>query len=88
MSAADWDIRRQGRQWAHEEFERRIEQAPEKIEYTGGIFLNERQRLIVLAMLLENLGIDKAIRFGNLEDWKAALADLERERQAVGQVNS
>ena len=30
-------------------------------------------------MLLENLGIDKVVKFGNLEDWKAAVADLERE---------
>lgn len=76
----DWNIRREGRRWTGEEFERRIYQAPEKIEYTGGIFLNERQRLIVLGMLLENLGIDKAVRFGNLADWKAAIADLERQR--------
>ena len=80
MSPTDWDIRREGRQWTHEEFERRIDLAPEKIEYTGSIFVNERQCLIVLAMLLENLGIDKAIRFGNLADWKAAIADLERQR--------
>jgi hypothetical protein len=70
----------EGRQWTHEEFERRIDQVPEKIEYTGGIFLNEQQRLVVLAMLLENLGIDKAVRFGNLGDWKAAIADLERQQ--------
>jgi hypothetical protein len=80
VASADWDIRREGRQWTHEEFERRIEQAPEKIEYTGGIFLNERQRLVVLAMLLENLGIDNAVRFGNLADWKAAIADLEQQQ--------
>jgi hypothetical protein len=30
-------------------------------------------------MLLELLGIDKVMRFGNLADWKAAIADLERE---------
>ena len=88
MSRPDWDIRREGRVWTHDEFERRIEQAPEKIEYTGGIFLNERQRLVVLAMLLENLGIDKALRFGNLEDWKAAIADLERQQQSTGQGNA
>jgi hypothetical protein len=80
MKPPDWDIRREGRQWTHEEFERRIEQAPEKIEYTGAIFLNERQRLVVLAMLLENLGIDQAVRLGNLADWKAAIADLERQQ--------
>jgi hypothetical protein len=31
-------------------------------------------------MLLENLGIDTAVGFGQLEDWKAAIADLEKQR--------
>jgi hypothetical protein len=74
---AEWDIRREGRVWSHEEFNRRIYQAPEKIEFTGGIFTYEEDRLTVLAMLLENLGIDKAVHLGNLEDWKAAIAELE-----------
>jgi hypothetical protein len=73
----EWNIRREGREWRGEEFEKRIYQAPEKIEFRGGIFTNERQRLIVLAMLLENPGIDKAVRLGNPADWKAAVAELE-----------
>ena len=73
----EWDIHREGRVWSHEEFNRRIYQAPEKIEYTGGIFTYEDERLTVLAMLLENLGIDKAVQLGNLEDWKAAIKELE-----------
>jgi len=28
-------------------------------------------------MLLENLGIDKAVQLGNLEDWKAAISELD-----------
>jgi hypothetical protein len=76
-----WNIGREGRQWAGEEFEKRIYQAPEKIEFVGGIFTNEDERLTVLAMLLENLGIDKAVRLGNLEDWKAAIADLQKGRR-------
>jgi hypothetical protein len=54
-------------------------QAPEKIEFVNGIFASDRERLNVLGMLLENLGIDKVIRFGRLEDWKAAIADLEKQ---------
>lgn len=73
----EWDIRREGRAWSGEEFEKRIYQAPEKIEFVGGIFTNEEQRLTVLAMLLENLGIDKAVRLGNPADWKAAIAEFE-----------
>lgn len=80
-----WDIRREGRLWSHEEFDQRISVAPEKIEFVDGIFASERERLIVLGMLLENLGIDKAVRCGKLEDWKAAIADLEQQRGSRSQ---
>ncbi len=79
MKPIDWDIRRTGRLWSHEEFDQRIYQAPEKIEFVDGMFGSDRERLIVLGMLLENLGIDRAIRFGKIEDWKAAIADLEKK---------
>ncbi len=73
------DIRREGRRWSSEQFDERCYQAPEKIEYVNGIFASDRERLIVLGMLLENLGIDRVVQFGRLEDWKAAIADLEKK---------
>jgi hypothetical protein len=85
MKPINWDIRREGRRWSHEEFDQRTSQAPEKIEYVDGIFASDRQRLIVLGMLLENLGIDGAIRFGKLEDWKAAIEDLEKKHGSGNQ---
>ena len=81
FDSTEWNIQREGRVWSHEEFDRRIYQAPEKIEYTGGIFTYEEERLTVLAKLLENLGIDKAVQLGNLQDWKAAIAELESKEQ-------
>ena len=60
-----------------------MREAPEKIEFVGGIFAGDRERIAVLAMLLENLGIDRVVRFGNIEDWKAAIADLERETAEI-----
>jgi hypothetical protein len=79
---AEWKIEREGREWKGDEFDMRIYQAPEKIEYVGGIFVDERQRLTVLAMLLENLGIDKAVQLGDIENWKAAIAELESEEHS------
>lgn len=79
MKRDDWDIRREGRQWTREEQDRRSNQAPEKIEYVDGIFDSEEARLTVLAMLLENLGIDRAVQLGNLADWQAAVAELNDE---------
>ena len=74
---AEWKIGREGCEWKGDEFDKRIYQAPEKIEYVGGIFIDERQRLTVLAMLLENLGIDKAVQLGKPEDWKSAVSELD-----------
>jgi len=45
------------------------------------VFASNRERLNVLGMLLENVGIDRAIRFGNLEDWNAAIEDLEKKHR-------
>ena len=79
MKPIAWDIHREGRQWSHDEFDQRLYQAPEKIEFVNGIFASDRERFIVLGMLLENLGIDKVIGFGKLDDWKAAIEDMEKK---------
>ncbi len=80
MKTMDWDVCREGRPWLHELSVRRVYLVPEKIEFVNGILASEEERLIVLGMLLENLGIDRAIRFGKIEDWKAAIADLENRQ--------
>ena len=81
METIDWDVRRSPREWTNEEYNIRVISAPDKIEYCDGIFGSDRQRLIVLGMLLENLGIDAVVRFGKLGDWKAAIAELETKQQ-------
>ena len=63
-------------------FERRLYQAPEKVEFVGGIFDSDRQRMTVLAMLLENLGIDRAVQLGKLKDWQAAVAEREKRQKS------
>jgi hypothetical protein len=80
MTQERWDIRREGRRWSSDESENRMRTAPNKIEFVGGIFASDRERFVVLGMLLETLGIDRVVRFGKLEDWKAAIADLENEQ--------
>jgi hypothetical protein len=47
----------------------------------NGIFASDRERLSVLGMLLEDLGIDNVIRFGRLGDWKAAIADQAKRQE-------
>ena len=72
-----WDIRREGRAWRDECWSR-YEQAPEKIEMVGGkLFTSDEERLTMLALLLENVGADAAVRLGDPAVWRNAIADLE-----------
>jgi hypothetical protein len=43
----------------------------------GKLFWDETQRLTLLALLLENVGVDQAVRLGDPEVWRAAIRELE-----------
>lgn len=74
---ADWDIRAEGRAWRSEAMDR-YALTPEKLEMIGGKLLyDDEQRLTLLALLLENVGADAAVRLGNADVWRAAVAKLE-----------
>jgi hypothetical protein len=76
-SSFPWDIRRQGRPWTRCEWEARRDSTPEKIELIGGkLFWTDEDRLAMLALLLENVGVDQVVRLGNPEIWREAIAAL------------
>lgn len=55
----------------------RLYMAPEKMEMTQGkLFWNDEQRLAMLALLLENVGMLQAVRLGDPALWKKAVAAL------------
>jgi Uma2 family endonuclease len=82
MPEGNWSITRKGRTWDAGEALPRLRDFPAKAEMMDGkLFLSEEERLIALGCLLENVGIDKAIRFGELEMWKEAIADLEKNEK-------
>jgi len=90
MTRYEFDIRRdfrigqKPRKWEAEESEQRMYLAPEKIDFVGGIFAGDRERQLVLGMLLELMGTDAAVEYGRLDDWKAAVADREQRERAAG----
>jgi hypothetical protein len=43
----------------------------------GKLFWDDSQRLTLLALLLENVGVDQAVRLGDPDVWRAAIQDLE-----------
>ena len=86
MSKVDWDVRREGRRWNREEVESRyFGLTPEKMELSEGkLFWTEEDRINMLAMLLENVGVDKAVRLGDPRVWKEAVAALDEDNGSVG----
>ncbi|MBC8044403.1 MAG: hypothetical protein IAF08_13275 [Rhizobacter sp.] len=73
-----WNIGREGRSFTRAEIDARHQVLPEKTEVIDGrFFWTEEDRLNVLAILLENVGIDKVVRLGNPELWKAAVSELK-----------
>ena len=46
--------------------------------YAGKLFWEESQRLTLLALLLENVGVDQAVRLGDREVWRTAVRELQR----------
>lgn len=75
-SEVNWDIRREGRAWTSEAHDR-YQLTPEKLEMIRGKLLwGEHERLLLLGLLLENVGADAAVRLGDPEVWRAAVAEL------------
>ncbi len=75
-----WDIRWEGRHWRDDECLDRNERLPDsfRVEINDGqLGFNEQERLTVLAMLLENVGLDKTFRF--LLDISLQDGDISRE---------
>ena len=74
-----WEITNEGRAWkAGEAFERYM-MKPHKIELIRGKLLSStKERETLLALLLENVGADRAVQFGDPEVWRAAVAKLPR----------
>ena len=77
MVEIQWDTRRAGRAWSGEEALERYNLTPEKFEMVRGkLFWNDEERVRLLGLLLENVGVDRAVRLGDPKIWKAAVAEL------------
>ena len=74
----DWNIQNEGRSWgpgeARERFDRTIEL---KIEMRQGkLFWSDETRIMMLGLLLEGVGADRAVQLGDPEVWRRAVAKL------------
>lgn len=77
MVPKDLDLRRAGRTWEGTEGRERLALAPGKFELVQGkLFWSDEDRLTLLALLLENVGVDQAVRLGDPDVWREAVATL------------
>ena len=77
MVGIKWDIQRAGHAWRGVEARERYNLTPEKFEMDAGkLFWTDDERVTLLALLLENVGVDRAVRLGDPKVWKAAVAEL------------
>jgi hypothetical protein len=75
-----WDIRREGRAWSGDEGLERFSLTPEKFEMVKGrLFWSDTDRMNLLALLLENVGADRAVRLGDPRVWMEAVEGLRVE---------
>jgi hypothetical protein len=79
MTKPKWDIRNEGRAWRGDEAFERYMLKPPKIELIKGkLLFSKKDRETLLALLLENVGADRAAQLGDPEVWRAAVAKLPR----------
>lgn len=78
------DIRRESRVWSDTECgERMLALRDMRFELIDGkLFWSDFERQLVLGMLLENLGMDAAIRLGDAQRWREAILSLDEQKLA------
>lgn len=81
-----FNIQRQGRKWSRPEIEQKYYKlCPEKIELIEGkMFWTDEERLNMLALLLENVGIDAAVGLGDPAIWKQAIDERLKVQEEEG----
>lgn len=70
-----WNIGRAGCTWTGPEGLEKLNRLPGRLEMAHGkLCLDKAERLMLLAGLLENLGLDEVVKLGRLQDWQEAIA--------------
>ena len=93
----EFNIQRHGRKWSRSEVEQKYHNlCPEKIELIEGkMFWTDEQRLNMLALLLENVGMDAAVKLGDptperdllyVDDHVDAYLTCFNHPKAIGQI--
>ena len=72
-----WNIRRHGQPITIEQY-RSLPEAPLEL-LSGYLYASEEDRLALLGALLQNVGVEAAVRLGDLAVWREAIETRQRE---------
>ncbi|HSB73992.1 MAG TPA: hypothetical protein VLH58_03055 [Candidatus Methylomirabilis sp.] len=72
-----WDIRRHGQPITIEQYQS-LPEAPLEL-LSGYLYPSEEDRLALLGALLQNVGVEAAVRLGDPAVWREAIQVRERE---------
>jgi hypothetical protein len=80
MANVTWHIGLEGRNWHGAEIAEKHDVLPERLELIHGKLLwTEEDRLVLLATLLEQVGLRRTVGLGDPALWRQAVAELDRQ---------
>ena len=72
----DWPIERRSKSFSGDAFTEMVERFPARVDCCDGMIgPDHERRMLMLAMLIENVGVDEVIKIGNAELWLEAAQD-------------
>lgn len=84
-----WRYTREGRSWPIEEALKKHDLLPGRLEMVKGqLCCFEDERQVLLQALIETMGMDAALQFGEPELWRAAIRERMGERESGGSAAS
>jgi hypothetical protein len=79
--SVQWNVGLKARAWDREEGFQRHALAPGRVEMNDGkLFFTDEERLTMLALLLENVGVEAVTTLGDPDVWRQAVASLPQRR--------
>ena len=74
--AMGWDFRPEGYSWGERTRERLKPIEEFKLEVTDGKLLWDDEMRLLAGLLIENVGLDRLVRLGDLDAWREAVRKL------------
>lgn len=66
----DWPVAREPKTFSGDEFFEMVDRFPARVDCCEGkVGANQSQRLLMLAMLIQCVGVDEVVKIGGIQNW-------------------